>query len=176
MTTQGLKERYTQLYNEMKASRNPSKMKIYGVALTEMFNKVATTHPDIALTTIEMLAAIEYHNYVTRDEALDVAEDFINDDTMITGNAEPTRGAHWSMDALKGFLTQRGIPLEEKPYYNWCSLWLTVNMIYSDYANVIMELTSSKENDKIATASYKMAVAKLKDRDRPSFIREYFEL
>lgn len=52
MTTQGLKERYTQLYNEMKASRNPSKMKIYGVALTDMFNKVATTHPDIALTTI----------------------------------------------------------------------------------------------------------------------------
>jgi hypothetical protein len=80
------------------------------------------------------------------------------------------------MDALKGFLTQRGIAFEEKPYYNWSALWLTVNMIYSDYANVIVELVGSKDNERVATACYKMATAKLKDKDRPHFIREYFEL
>jgi hypothetical protein len=49
-------------------------------------------------------------------------------------------------------------------------------MIYSDYANVIVELIGSKDNERVATACYKMAVKKLKDRDRPHFIREYFEL
>ena len=114
----------------MKMSKDVSKMKIFGAAFTDMFGKVAQAHPDIAQATIDMLAAIEYHNYVTKQEATGIAEKFINDDTLITGSVEPTRGAHWHMDTLKGFLSQRGIALEEKPYYNWPALWLTVNMIY----------------------------------------------
>ena len=95
---------------------------------------------------------------------------------MITGSGEPSKGAHWSMDALKGFLSQNGISLEDKPYYNWPALWLTVNMIYSDFANTLVELYGSKDNEYIAQASYKFAVKKLKDLDRPHFIREYFHL
>ena len=176
MTTQELKETYKRLYDGMKMSKDVSKMKIFGAAFTDMFGKVAQAHPDIAQAAIDMLSAIEYHNYVTKQEAMDVAEEFINDDTLITGSAEPTRGAHWNMDALKGFLTQHGIALEEKPYYNWPALWLTMNMIYSDYAEVIAEAVGEKNADKIGETSYKMAVKKLKDKDRPNFIREYFEL
>lgn len=58
----------------------------------------------------------------------------------------------------------------------WAALWLTVNMIYSDFANAFVAITGKKDNDTIATASYTFAVKKLKDRDRPHFIREYFEL
>lgn len=176
MTPQDLKEAYKRLYDGMKMSKDVSKMKIFGAAFTDMFGKVAQAHPDIAQATIDMLAAIEYHNYVTKQEAMDVAEEFINDDTLITGSAEPTRGAHWNMDALKGFLTQRGIPFEEKPYYNWPALWLVMNMEYSDYADTLVELLGDKNGEKLAMACYKMAVKKLKDRDRPHFIREYFEL
>lgn len=176
MTTQGLKERYAQLYKDMKTSKDVTKMKMFGAAFTQMFDKVAVSHPDIALATIEFLSAMEYNNFVTAAEAMDVAMDFINDDTAITGSAEPTRGAHWNMEVLKGFLTQKGLPLEEKPYYNWPALWLTVNMIYSDYGNTLVELLGSKENEKVAVASYKMALAKLKDKDRKHFIREYFDL
>jgi hypothetical protein len=176
MTPQELKETYKRLYDGMKMSKDVSKMKIFGAAFTDMFGKVAQAHPDIAQAAIDMLAAIEYNNYVTKQEAMDVAEEFINDDTLITSSTEPTRGAHWNMDALKGFLTQRGIALEEKPFYNWPALWLTVNMIYSDYANVVVELIGSKDNERVATACYKMAIKKLKDRDRNHFVREYFDL
>lgn len=176
MTTQELKERYEQLYAEMKTSKDVSNMKLFGSAFTMMFDKVATAHPDIAMATIEFLSAIGYNNYVTKDEAWSVASDFINDDTMISGSAEPTKGAHWNMDTLKAFLTQKGLPLEDKPYYNWPALWLTVNMIYSDFADTFVELLGTKENEKIAIASYKMAIKKLKDKDREHFVRDYFDL
>lgn len=176
MTTQELKDRYAHLYAEMAKSKDTSKMRLFGTAFTQMFDKVAASHPDIASATIDFLQAIEYHNYVTVTEATDVAHHFINDDIAITGGAEPSADAHWSMEALKGFLTQKGLPLEDKPYYNWPSLWLTVNMEYSDYADAISEMLGTKDNEKIAVACYKMAVKKLKDKDRPHFIREYFKL
>lgn len=176
ITTQELREQFAQLYNEMAASKDVAKMRHFGVGFTKMFDEVANKDPKLAMATLEFLSAMAYNNFVTPVEATGVAEKFINDDTLITGSVEPTRGAHWNMDTLKGFLTQRGIASEEKPYYNWPALWLTVNMIYSDYANVIVELVGSKDNERVATACYKMAVKKLKDRDRPHFIREYFEL
>ena len=77
---------------------------------------------------------------------------------------------------MKAFLSARNIPTEDKPFYNWPALWLTVNMIYSDFAEIIAEMTGSKENEKLAVSAYKMALKKLKDLDRPHFIREYFEL
>ena len=176
MNTSEFKERFDTLYAEMASSRDTSKMKVFGTAFKQMFDRVADLKPDLAIATLELLSAIEYHNFVTPVEAMDVAAHFVNEDTMVTGTTEPTKGAHWPMDALKGFLTQRGIALEEKPYYNWPALWLTVNMEYSDLANTFVELLGSKENERLAVASYKVALAKLKDRDRPHFIREYFEL
>lgn len=175
MTTQELKDRFAQLYAEMSMSKDVANMKLFGSAFTKMFDKVANTHPDLAHATIEFLSAMEFHNFVTMAEATEVALHFINDDTVLTGSAEASKGAHWSMDALKSFLTQKGLPMEEKPYYNWPALWLAVNMIYSDFADVIAEAVG-KDSEKIATTCYKMAIKKLKDLDRPHFIREYFEL
>ena len=160
----------------MKNSRDVRNMKLFGVASTAMFNKAAEAHPEIAMAMLEALAAMEYHNFVTMNEATEVASHFINDDTMITGSPEPTKGAHWPMDTAKAFLVGRGIPLEEKPYYNWPALWLTMNMIFSDYAEVLVDLLGDKNGEKMAMTCYKMAVKKLKDKDRPHFIREYFEL
>lgn len=176
MTTNDIKTRFAELYENMRTSRDVSKMKRFGVAFSMMFDKVAIQHPDIAMATLDFLAGMEYNNFVTPVEANNVAGGFINDDTFLSGASEPSRGAHWPMEILKGFLTQRGIPLEEKPYYNWPSLWLTVNMIFSDYADALTKIVGSKDNEKIAMASYSLAVKKLKDRDRPQFIRDYFDL
>lgn len=176
MNTQELKARFDELYQDMEHSKDVSKMKAFGVTFKAMFNKVAEVHPDIAEMAIEMLSMIEYNNFVTKEEALDVSTRFINDDTSISGASEPSKGAHWNMTLLKDLLTQKGFPLEAKPYYNWPALWLTVNMIYSDFAENIAEMTGSKENEKLAVSAYKMALKKLKDLDRPHFIREYFEL
>lgn len=171
-----IRDRFAELYKDMATSRDVSKMKLFGGAFKQMFDKVAVRYPDLASETLEYLAAVEFNNYVTAAEAQEVASHFINDDRTLTGAMEPSRGAHWKPEELKAFLISRTIPLDEKPYYNWWALWLTVNMIYSDYAEVIAELAGSKENEKVATACWKMAVKKLKDPDRPAFIREYFEL
>lgn len=176
MTHAELMECYERLYTTMATSKDVAKMKIFGAADKKMFNKMAEAHPDFAAEILAFLAAVEYHNYVTSAEATTAASRFINDDKAITGATEPTHGPHWSMDGAKSFLTTRNIPVEDKPYYNWPALWLTMNMIYSDFASALSELLGSKENDKLAVASYKMAVKKLKDLDRPHFIREYFGL
>lgn len=176
MTTQEMREQFALLYNTMRESKDVAKMKHFGTAFSQMFDKVAVSDAKLAMATLDVLSAMEYNNYVTASEAIEEASHFINDDVTITGNSEPSRGARWSMDTAKGFLATRGLPFEEKPYYNWPALWLTMNMIYSDYAEVIAEAVGEKNADKIGETSYKMAVKKLKDKDRPNFIREYFEL
>lgn len=176
MTTQGMMVLFEHLYEDMAQSANVSKMKHFGSAFKQMFKAVANTNPQLAQTTLDYLSAMEYNNYVTADEAIEVASHFINDDTAVTGSAEPTRGAHWNMDTVKSFLTPRGMELEDKPYYNWPALWLVMNMEYSDYADTLVELLGDKNGEKLAMACYKMAVRKLKDRDRPHFVREYFDL
>lgn len=176
MTTNELMERYDELYEDMRKSRDVSKMKIFGAGFTKMYHQAAHTHPDLAASTLEFLSAIEYHNYVTQAEAMEVASHYINDDMKVSGATEPSKGAHWDMVTLKSFLMQKGLPLEEKPYYNWYALWLTVNMEYSDYANAYADLFGKKDNETMGVAAYTFAVKKLKDRDRHSFIREYFDL
>lgn len=49
-------------------------------------------------------------------------------------------------------------------------------MVYSDYADTLVDLLGTKDNEKLATACYKMAIRKLKDPDRPRFLRDYFHL
>lgn len=176
MNTADLKERFGELYENMAHSKDVSKMKHFGKTFATMFDKVAEVHPDMASAIVDMLSAIEYNNFVTKDEAIEVSSHFINDDMVITGNPEPSKGVHWSMDALKSFLEQKGLPTEEKPSFNWYALWLTVNMVYSDYADAFVSLLGRNDNETIAIASYTLALKKMKDLDRPKFIRAYFHL
>lgn len=176
MTSKEMKDSFQSLLTTAVEAREPAKMQVLADSYTMLFGEVAEAHPDLAMATLAMLAPIEYHNYLTLEEATAIASKFINADRNVSGASEYSKGPHWSMDVLKSFLTSRNLPVEEKPYYNWPALWVTVNMIYSDYADTLADLLGSKENERIATASYKMAVRKLKDLDRPSFIREYFKL
>ena len=176
MTTQELKQRYNELYAIMKDSKNVQNMRVFGEAFTHTFGEVAEKHPELAQNIINMLSAVEYHNFVTADEASAIAAKFINDDTMLVGSDKPTLGAKWRMDDLRAFLTAHQLTTSDKPYYNWPALWLTTNMIYSDFADTLVKLLGTKDSERIATACYEMAVAKLKDADKPMFVRDYFHL
>lgn len=166
MDIQELKEKFRTLYKDMAESKDVDKMIIFGDAFKKMYDKVAEMHPDMAAATLGILGAIEYNNYMTPEEAMDAATKLVNDD----GSPAP----HWRMDEAKAFLTSRDIPTEEKPYYNFPALWLTMNMLYSDFAEPVTEMLGSDDNEKVATAFYKMAIKRLKDVDRPKFIRWYF--
>lgn len=176
MTTQEMKDRFQSYLDTAIEAREPAKMQILADSYTRLFGKVAEAHPDLAMAALALLAPIEYHNYLTAEEAQKIVAGFINADRNVSGASEYSKGPHWGMDVLKSFLTSRNLPVEEKPYYNWPTLWVTVNMIYSDYADTLADLLGSKDNERIATASYKMALRKLKDPDRPQFIRDYFDL
>lgn len=176
MTTQELKQRFDELYESMAESKNVQNMHIFGDAFTRLFGKVAESHPDLAMATINLLSAVEYHNFVTAEEASVTAAKFINDDDLLMPDGKHTLGPHWRIEDLKSFLAARQLPVSEKPYYNWPALWLTVNMIYSDFADALAKLLATKDAERIANACYELAVKKLKDKDRLNFIRGYFSL
>lgn len=95
-------------------------------------------------------------------------------------NQNGSRGAHWGYDAFKDAVESLGGKMSEKPYYNSYALWVTANMLYSDHANSVAEdmgysSPSQVPNEKIALSMYRKAVEKLKDPDRPKFVRGYFE-
>lgn len=176
MTTQELKQHYDKLYDIMRDSKNVQNMRIFGDAFTRLFVKTAEMHPDLAEATINLLSAVEFNNFVSQEEATVVAAKFINDDTQLTGNEKPTLGPHWRMEDMKAFLASKQLPTSDKPYYNWPALWLTMNMTYSDFADAFVKLLGTKDAERIAMASYELAIRKLKDIDKPSFIRHYFDL
>lgn len=176
MTPKEMMEQFDMLYESMTTSKDVAMMKHFGATFKQMFGKVAVSDAKLAMETLNLLSAMEYNNFVTMEEAVEVASHFINDDMRLSGATSPTKGAHWPADVLKNFLNQKGLPIDDKPYYNWPALWLAVNMIYSDFADAIVDIVGDKSGEKMAETSYKLALRKLKDRDRPDFIREYFEL
>lgn len=176
MKTEDLIAQFNARYEMMSASKDVSKMKMFGSAMSKMFAKVAVVAPDVAFATVEMLGALEFYNYVSAGEAQEVAAAFINDDKVVMGASQDSKGAHWRPEEVKAVLSSRGIPLEESPFYNWWALWLVVNMVYSDNADTLAEMLGTKEQEALAVACYKLAVRHLKDPDRPAFVREYFRL
>lgn len=167
------KERFKELYHKMKESRDVANMKVYGKASKEMFYKLAEAHPEIAEEWLAMLAPIECHNYLSKEEADHIVERLISQDGHI--------GAHWDWPTFENAVTRLGGKLEDMPHYNKCALWATANMIYSDHAESIAEdmgfpSLASVPGDKMAKSCYRKAVEKLTDIDRPRFVREYFDL
>ena len=70
-----------------------------------------------------------------------------------------------------------GMPLEEAPLYNRCSLWIEMNKIYSDFGEEIASLLGkplSPSDKDVISACYRMALKNLKDKDGVYDIRKYF--
>ena len=168
---EGVKERYHELFDDMKKSKNPEKMKIFGEAEKWAFEIVADRDPKLAEMWVEKLEATHWQNYLSKAEADEIVSKFVNQDG--------SHGAHWPYDIFKGAVESLGGKLAEAPFFNCYALWVTANMLYSDHAQSVAEdmgYKTPKEvpNDKIALSMYKKAVEKLKDPDRPRFVRHYF--
>ena len=56
-------------------------------------------------------------------------------------NEDGSRGPHWSLDETTQFASQYGVNLNTRfNRYDW---YVALNMIYSDYYRVIMQMTNS---------------------------------
>ena len=164
-------ERYEELYEDMAASGNKDKMMAFGDAERWAFKRMAEISPKDAQCWVDKLEAMHWNNYLAKQEAEDIVGKLVNQ--------SGARGAHWDLETFKNAVESLGGKVMEKPYYNCYALWATANMLYSDHAVSVAEdmgFTSPAQvpNEKMALSMYRKAVEKLKDSDRPKFVRGYF--
>ena len=165
-TPQGLKDRYTGLYDYMSASRDPNNMKAFGRVMSEMMDYLIANKPDVAEEMIDKLEAIKWHQYLTPKEA-----------DRIIRYMDPK--APWPYDQWKNTMESFGLSLEDAPHYNRCALWVEMNKMYSDFGDEIAALLGkplTPTDQDIIAACYKMALKTLCDKDGIYNIRSYFSL
>ena len=158
-------ERYEELYEDMATSGNKEKMIAFGEAERGIFHKLAKEHPAIAQMWIDKLEAMHWKNYLSKAEAEEIASKLVNQNGRM--------GAHWNYEAFKNAVEAVGGKMSEKPYYNCYALWVVANMLYSDHYESAKEFVPEAEMPRFF---YLEAVEKLKDVDRPKFVRKYFDV
>jgi hypothetical protein len=158
-------EKYDELYEDMATAKDPRKMMIFGDAERWMFHSLAKKHPEIAEMWLTKLEAGKWNNYLSRTEAMEIANKLINQDG--------TRGAHWSYETFKAAVESLGASMTEEPFYNCWALWIQANAEYSDHHKSASEFVPKDQEPRYF---YMMAVEKLKDVDYPRFIRKYYDL
>ena len=171
-TREEMIERYEELYNKMKSSKDVKNMKVFGQAEHYVFKEVARVHPELAENWLSHLEAVCWDNYLSQNEAANISKRTINQDG--------TKGFHWNHDVFTAAVKKLGGIVEEKPYYNSYALCVTANTIYSDHANSIAldmgyKTPSEVPNEEMALSCYRKALEKLKDVDGGFRIRKYFK-
>ena len=156
--------KYDELYEDMAKAKDPKKMMIFGDAEKKMFHSLAKKHPEIAESWLTQLEAGRWNNYLSKNEAEKIVNGLVNQDG--------TRGGHWPYEAFKAAVESLGAKMAEEPYYNCYSLWATADTLWSDHHKSTMEFVPKDQEPRFF---YTMALEKLKDSDRPEFVREYFE-
>lgn len=167
MKNEHLNKEFLSIYDTMAHSADKVNMRIFGEATKKIFEQTADNHPEIAEEWIERLKPITYYNYLSREEADEIIAAIIN--------VDETTAPKWPMPIWENAMNSLGLPIEEKPFFNRCALWVTMNMMYSDLATAIAETIPISDRD-LPVLYYRLAVAKLKDVDRKHFIRPYFEM
>lgn len=157
--------KYEELYDEMASSRDPMRMMAFGDAEKWVFHSLAKSHPEIAERWLTRLEAGKWNNYLSKTEAEEILSRLVNQDG--------SKGAHWDYDTLKNVVESLGGHMKDEPYYNGCSLWVVVNMLWSDHHESVSEFVPREDEPRFF---YAMALEKLKDADRPKFVRAYFDV
>lgn len=160
-----LKKRFDELVGQIAASKDPEKMQVLACADAWGFAQMAATQPKIAQKWLDKIEAVEWNNYLSKAEAEE-----------IVARLENQNGAHggkWSLEAFRQVVEENGGRWEDTPFYNCYALWAVANMLYSDHARSVTKYVAP---DSIAVFFYEEAVEKLKDPDRPRFVRAYFEV
>lgn len=163
-----LVKKYDALFDEMVSSKDPARMMAFGDAEKWVFYQLSQKHPEVAEKWLSRLEASKWYNYLSEEEAEHVVESLMEKH----GNVEEQR-YEWSYDVFKQAVQSMGGQVTEPPYYNGYALWATMNMLYSDHNETVSAFIQPMSRVKFY---YKMAVDKLKDPDRPHFVRFYFHL
>lgn len=111
---------------------------------------------------------LKYFNFLTESEAENIIYSLVNQDG--------TKGAKWrDSDEVFRKVESIGGNLSMEPYYNKWALYVTLNKFASDQSKVILKWVG-EDKDKYFEACYDLALSQLQDRDRPNWIRPYYNL
>lgn len=160
-------------YDKMATSKDPELMTIFGENAKWAFAEIAVVAPKIAQEWLNKNEAVQWKNYLSKSEAETIVSNLINQDR--------TKGARWGYEVFKGVVESLGGEMSDEPFYNCNALWATACMLYSDHAQSVAEDLGYKSaaevpNEKMALSMYKKAVEKLRDADKPRFVRWYFKV
>ena len=173
MNLEEMKSRYQYLYDLMASSKDPAKMMVFGKAEHHMFDKLATTNPQMAKEWLERLESVSWNNYLTETQSEKLASKLVNQDGTI--------GPHWPMDIFFNVVPKLEGKLDDEPYYNRYALWLVANAHYSDFARSTAEdmgynLPEEVPGERMALSMYRKAVESLTDVDRVHYIADYYHI
>lgn len=166
-------KRFLDQYDKMAVSKDPELMAIFGENAKWAFVEAVNVAPKMAQEWLNKNEAIQWKNYLSKSEAESIVSNLINQDR--------TKGAKWGYEVFKGAVESLGGEMSDEPFYNCYALWATANMLYSDHAQSVAEDLGYKSvvevpNEKMALSMYKKAVEKLRDADKPRFVRWYFKV
>jgi hypothetical protein len=162
-------KKYEELYADMATAKDPKKMMVFGEAEKKIFHSLAEKHPELAEMWLGMLESGRWNNYLSEEEAEEIVESL-----MEKQGDRYVQRHEWDYPILKSAVLSMGGKVSEEPYYNCWALWATMNMLYSDHAETAREFV--QPSNMRVKFFYKLALDKLKDFDRPRFVREYFHL
>ena len=165
-------DRYNQLYDIMRESKDPKKMKIFGDAEKFVFKELLGISSDLSERWLSYLEAICWENYLSEKEAINICKRTINQDK--------TKGFHWQYDVFVSTMKSLNKEIEKTYKYNSYALYVTINLIYSDHAKSItedMDFTNinSVPNERMLLSCYRKAIEKFDDIDKNYNIREYLK-
>lgn len=156
---------HEKMYYQMVDSEKEENMQLLGSVFLWLMEQVKQANPTVYREAVEKMNAAHWCNYLTEKEATCIVSKLEGQDGQ--------KGAKWSFAQVSDAVEKIGGKLECEPYYNRHALYVAINMIYSDFAKTLAEYV---EADKMFEVVYRLAVAKLKDADRPRFIRKYFDV
>lgn len=158
-----MKEHYIMLHRKMSDMDNQYARDVFAEAQRWAFDKMTEVAPSTAEVWLGKLEAICWNNYLSELEAKSITAKFVNQDG--------SKGPKWAFSQFETIVGSLGGSVEVCPFYNKFALWTTANMLYSDHADSLKEFVSEAELPKLM---YRMSIEKLKDPDRPRFVRDYF--
>lgn len=160
-----MKNKYNELYDKhLVQGKDVEAMKTWGEMDKKEFHYLAEKHPELASRFLEArevaLEANKWNNFLSHDEA-----------KRIISSMSPK--AVWSIEDIKEAVKQLGVLPENAPKWNFYSLAVAMNMIYSDHRKSIDK--HFKDSTTLVSFVYEQAVELLEDEDKIFRIREYFE-
>jgi len=166
MTQSQILEKFDQLYKLAVNSQDPEYMKPFGTVLKDLMNYISKVNQDMAEIELEKLEAIEWEQYLTRDEATDILDRLDPD-------------AKWGYKEWKNAMDNLGLKTSIPHVFNDYALWVVMNAEYSDQSATIFDMAfksnkSDINDEDIIKLFYCMAVNKLTDVDGFYNVRKYF--